>query len=75
MKEHETEFHGNTNYVTVFALRHAQMALQPRSRDDEFITIEEEKDLEEDSANFTIAIGHWSRAISYTASNNEILLF
>ena len=28
-KEHETEFHDNTNYVTVFVLRQTQMTLQP----------------------------------------------
>ena len=36
---------------------------------DEFATIEEEKDLKEDSANFTIAMSHWTRAILYTDSN------
>ena len=28
-KEHESEFHDETNYVTVFVLSHAQMTLQP----------------------------------------------
>ena len=28
-KEHETQFHDNPNYVTVFVLRHLQMELQP----------------------------------------------
>ena len=39
-----------------------------RSRD-EFATIKEEKELKKDSANFTIAMCHWSCAILYTASN------
>ena len=28
-REHETEFHDNPNYVTVFALLHTQMVLRP----------------------------------------------
>ena len=63
-KEHETEFHDNPNYVTAFVLCHAQMALQPH---------EVETTEKEDSANFTTAMCHWSHAISYMASSNEIL--
>ena len=29
VKEHETEFHDNPKYITVFVLCHTQMALQP----------------------------------------------
>ena len=70
--EHETEFHDNPNYITVCFTSRANGDPAARSRD-EFATIKEEKDLEEDSANFTIAMRHWSRAISYMASNNDIL--
>ena len=72
-KEHETEFHDNPNYVTVLVFTSCPNdVLTVRSRD-EFTTIEEEKDLEENSANSTFTTCHWSLAISYMASNNKIL--
>ena len=57
-KEHETEFHDNPNYVTVFVLRHADSHtnVTPATRRKKFATIEEEKVLKEDSANFVIAM-------------------
>ena len=64
-KECETEFHDNPNYVTVFVLHHMQMALQLH----EVEMSSPEKDLEEDSTNFTITMCHWSCAILYIASN------
>ena len=55
-KEHEIEFHDNPNYVIV---RFPNGAPITRSRD-KFTSITEEKDLEDDSANFIMAMspGH-----------------
>ena len=40
---------------------------------DKFATVTEEKDLKDDSANFTIAMNLWLCIVLYTASSNKIL--
>ena len=51
------------------------MAFQPLEGGDKFVTITEEKDLEDDSANFTITMSHWSCIILYMASVNLLSLY
>jgi len=62
------EFHDNPNYIIT-----CEVQIAPGSRD-KFATITEEKDLKYNSVNFIIAMSRWSCIISYTASDNKILL-
>ena len=71
MKEHETEFHDNPNYVTVFTLCHGQMVLQPHEVEMSSLTIEEE----EDSANFTIAMCHCRAGHAQFLIRLQIIIF
>ena len=64
LKEHKTEFK-----ITVYVIMQCANVDPATQSRDKFATITEEKDLEDDSANFTMTICCWSCIIAY---NNKI---
>ena len=67
-KEHEIEFNNNPNYVIYVTPKRFSTTPAIHSRN-KLYSLKEEKDVKDDSANFTTA---WSFVISFMASNNDI---
>ena len=74
-KEHETEFHDNPNYVTVFVLRQAQMALQPHKVEPNSPPSKKRKTSRKTQPTLPLPSVTGHTQFRKRLSNNEILLF
>ena len=70
-KEHETKFHDNPNYVTVFALLHVQMVLQLHEVETSSPLLKKRKTSRKTQPTLPLPCVMCNFV---TASNNEILL-